>query len=346
MNTTPSGNRPQAAAPSVGNAAENIEDRTLVDTADADALLADAARRKKIEADLRGMGMSPLEVQRLLNAQSRSFDPGVEDAPTPVARPAALPNVPLPTRPAPPANPKNKAQASMQSMQSLAAELMAQKAAAQVQAVREVSLDLPPFRASSMQEVQQAEPLLRDASMLRRREKYRDAEVKAREALQLVPKDAAALELLGDILQGVARVDEAMAVYKRALEADPKRASAERKYGELLVLQQNWDAADPEAMKGSSKLAVMLSLLLPGLGQFHNGEIGKGVFFLALDAVCTYLLAYSPFGFGGAHGHRSLSLGLILCISITVVIYIVALVDTVHAGKAGGAKRGGSGWEI
>lgn len=339
MNTQTSENREQGT----GNTA-NIEEKTLVDTVDADALLADAEQRRKIEADLRGMGMSPVEVQRLLNAQSRSFDPDVEA--TPVARPAALPNGPLPPRPAAAPNPKNKAQASMQSMQSLAAELMTQKAAAQVQAVREVSLDLPPFRESSLQETRQAEPLLRDASMLRRKEKHRDAEVKVREALQLVPKDAAALELLGDILQGVARVDEAMAVYKRALEADPKRSSAERKYGELLVLQQNWNLADPEAMKGSSKLALMLSLLLPGLGQFHNGEIGKGLFFLLLDAVCTYLLAYSPFGFGGAHGSRSLSLGLILCIAITVVIYIVALLDTVHAGKAGGKKRGGSGWEI
>ena len=75
-------------------------------------------------------------------------------------------------------------------------------------------------------------------------------------------------------MQGVARTDEALATYKRALEADPKRSSAERKYGELLVLQQNWHLADPEAVDANPWFARLLSMMLPGLGQFHNGEIG------------------------------------------------------------------------
>ena len=228
------------------------------------------------------------------------------------------------------------ARASMESMQAYAAELMAQKAAAQVQTVREVSLDLPPFRESSMQEMRQAEPLLRDAAMLRRKEKFRDAEIKAREALQFVPKDAAALELLGDIVQGVARIDEALALYKRALEADPKRSSAERKYGELLVLQQNWNAVDPEAVDRNPWFARLLSLLLPGLGQFHNGEIGKGVFFLGLDAVCFFLLR-SPFGFGT---HHPIGLSQIACIVLTVVVYIAALADTNVVVQTGSRQRG------
>ena len=318
-------------------------DRTIVDSVDADALLADAQRRKKIEDDLRRMGLSPIEVQRLLNADSHSFDATIQElsgaatANGAANKAAALPvSTPIPMPAAKPAR------ASLQSMQSFAAELMAQKAAQQVQAVREVKLDLPAFRESSSQEVRQAEPILRDAAMLRRKEKFREAEIKVREALQLVPKDAAALELLGDILQGVARVDEALAVYKRALESDPKRSSSERKYGELLVLQQNWDMSDPEAMRGSSKLAIMLSFLLPGLGQFHNGEIAKGIFFLVLDALCVYLLAYSPFGFGGAQGRHGLSIGLMVCIVFTVVVYIYALIDT----KQHGHGKQGRGWEI
>lgn len=307
-----------------------IENDPLPIGGDADKLLADAAKRKKIEEDLRRMGMSPLEVQKLLNADSHTFD-GEAPQPLPAKNSSyvtqAMPSLPMPTLPAKTAKP---ARSSMDAMQAYAAELMTQKAAAQVQAIREVSLDLPPFRESSLQETMQAETILRDAAMLRRKEKFKDAEMKVREALQLVPKDAAALELLGDILQGVARTDEALATYKRALEADPKRSSAERKYGELLVLQQNWNMGDPEAIQGSSKLAFMLSLLLPGLGQFHNREIGKGVFFLGLDLVCVYLLAYSPFGFGGQH---RLTVSLIACILLAVIVYIVALVDTSHTAK-------------
>ena len=315
---------PQSA---IHNPQSTIENNPLPVGGDADKLLADAAKRKKIEEDLRRMGMSPLEVQKLLNADSHTFD---GEAPImPIAATRGVSNVttamsamPMPSLPAKNAKP---ARASMDSMQAYAAELMAQKAAAQVQAVREVSLDLPPFRESSMQEVRQAEPILRDAAMLRRKEKFRDAEIKAREALQLVPKDAAALELLGDILQGVARTDEALATYKRALEADPKRSSAERKYGELLVLQQNWHLADPEAVDANPWFARLLSMMLPGLGQFHNGEIGKGVFFLGLDAVCFLLLRYSPFGFGTPH---PFGIGQIACIALFVVVYIIALADT------------------
>lgn len=310
---------PQSA---IENRQSSIENDPLPIGGDADKLLADVAKRKKIEDDLRRMGMSPLEVQKLLNADSHTFDADTPPAAkSSLNTPNAMPSLPLPALPAKNANP---ARASMDSMQAYAAELMAQKAAAQVQAVRKVSLDLPPFRESSIQEVMQAEPLLRDAAMLRRREKFRDADVKVREALQFVPKDAAALELLGDILQGVARTDEALATYKRALEADPKRSSAERKYGELLVLQQNWGMADPEAVDRNPWFARLLSLLLPGLGQFHNNEIVKGVFFIALDAVCFFLLR-SPFGFGSRH---PIGFTQVACIILTLVVYIVALVDT------------------
>ena len=322
-----------------------IENDPLPIGNDADKLLADAAKRKKIEEDLRRMGMSPFEVQKLLNADSHTFD-----GETPL--PAAVKNVPnvnvtqaMPSLPLPPL-PVNKgkpARPSVDSMQAYAAELMAQKATAQVQAIREVSLDLPPFRESSIQEVMQAEPLLRDAAMLRRKEKFRDAEIKVREALQFVPKDAAALELLGDILQGVARTDEALATYKRALEADPKRSAAERKYGELLVLQQNWNLADPEAMDRNPWFARLLSLILPGLGQFHNLEIGKGILFLGLDALCFFLLR-SPYGFGT---HHPIGFTQIACIILTVVVYSVALIDTNIVVKQGPRPRSGSsGWSI
>ena len=325
-----------------------MDDRTIVDTTDADALLADAQKRKQIEDELRRLGMSGLEVQRLLNADARSFDPTAAELPAsaPTGRGAGLPapNLPpaamLPVKPSPAA--AKNAKGSMQSMQALAAELMAQKAASQVQAVREVTLDLPPFRESSSQEARQAEPLLRDAAMLRRREKFRDAEVKCREALQYVPKDAAALELLGDILQGVARVEEAMAVYKRALDADPKRSSAERKYGELLVLQQNWSTTDPEAMRSNSRFRLLLSLVLPGLGQFNNGEPAKGVMFLVLDALWIYLLFYSPFGLQNKH---RLSASLIVCIVFTLVVYVVAFVDAKQSTQSSG-RRSGSGWDL
>src|SRR5579862_5558436 len=63
---------------------------------DADALLADAARRNKVEQDLRRLGMTPDEVKRLLNADANSTDP----LKRPSGAPASSPSAPGPLAPA------------------------------------------------------------------------------------------------------------------------------------------------------------------------------------------------------------------------------------------------------
>jgi tetratricopeptide (TPR) repeat protein len=284
--------------------------------------------------------MSPDEVRRLLNADSYSTDPLKQVT-------GRTPMAPVQPAPTTAAGKSDARRTSSESLQSFAAQLMSARSDEQVKAIEHVSLGLPDFREASAQEVRQAEQLLRDAAMLRRREKYNEAETKCREALTLVPKDAAALELLGDLFQGVARIDEALAAYKRAVEADPKRSSAERKYGELLVQQQRWGGPDPEAVPVNPKAATLLSALLPGLGQFHNGEIGKGVFFLIADAVCFYLLAFSPYGFAGEHHRSGLNTSLFACLILTAVIYFAAVIDANVVARQGGRKRrGGSGWDV
>lgn len=302
----------------------------------ADALLADAERRRKLEQDLARMGMSPEEVRRLLNAPSDTTSPlrGAVNGLPPLN--PSLSAMPAPGGKQPAANPA--------SMSSYAADLMAKRAAELQQTVAMAEANFPPFREASGQEVRQAETLLRDAAMLKRREKFKEAEQKCREALNLTPKDSAALELLGDVMQGVARVAESLAAYKRAVEADPKRSSAERKYGELLMQQQQWGGPDPEAVPKNPWLALLLSLLLPSFGQFYNGEIGKGLFFLLADAVCFYLLAFSPYGFAHQQVHHGIGAGLITCVIVTVVIYIAGAIDA-HFGAKQGRMRG-SGWEV
>lgn len=304
----------------------------------ADALLADETRRRRLESELARMGLSVEEVRRLLTADATDTDPLAKTAAHAASAP---PPVALAGRSAP-------APVTSQSLQSVAAERMSANLAARVKALDAISLGLPDFRESSPAETRQSEGLLREASMLRRRERFKEAEAKCREALALVPKDAAALELLGDLFQGVARVDEALAAYKRATLADPRRSSAERKYGDLLMRQQNWNVADPEAIPKNSFAAVLLSALLPGAGQLHNGEWGKGAFFLAATLVCVYLLAYSPWGFQGGHRHGGLNMSLMACIIVASLLYLAGLIDA-NMGAKQGDRRGGagkSGWDV
>ena len=288
--------------------------------------LTDAEKRKRIEAEMTKLGLPPDEVRRLLNANSHTADV----APLPLAKTALVP----PTSRAVTPPKKGPDRVTADSLQAFAAQLKVEKDAVRQVAITTAGKTLPEFREASVQEMRAAETLLRDASMLRRREKFVEAEAKCREALELTPKDGAALETLGDILQGVARIDEALAAYKRAREADPRRASAEKKYADLLMRQENWANYDPEASTPpNARLAVLVSLLLPGAGQFFYGSYVKGAVLLLLDAICVYLLAGSPWGFAGSRQHGGVHPGLIAIFAFTFVVYVGAVADTISESK-------------
>lgn len=291
---------------------------TTSQSAAKDILKADVAKRQKLESELSSLGMAPDEIAKLINANANTTDaPGDLVIGTPLAFTAST------ASPAP-RNKNNKVTVS--SLESFAAQLNSANATRSKEAVFNVNLKLPEFRESSAAETIQCETLLRDASMLRRREKYRDAEAKVREALNLTPSDASALELLGDILQGVGRVDEALAAYKRATEADSKRSSAEKKYGDLLMRQQSWTIADPEAVAPNRWLNSILSLCLPGVGQIFNGEWVKATVFLAIDSICLYLLLFSPWSYSSRGKHTNPF--TLATFGVFIVTYIVALIDS------------------
>ena len=289
--------------------------------------LTDVEKRRKIELEMTKLGLSPEEVRRLLNANAHTADV----APTPLSQPTLIPP-PLPTTAAGPAK-KGSDRFTADSLQAFAAQLKSQKDAERQVSITTASKSLPEFRESSVQETIAAEALLRDANMLRRREKFVEAEAKTREALELTPKNGSALEMLGDILQGVARVDEALAAYKRALEADPRRSAAEKRYADLLMRQESWANYDPEASAPNVRFSVLLSLCLPGAGQFFYQSYVKGIAFLVLDVIVGYLLFFSSLGVADKHRHSGISPSLIALLAFTAVLYIAAIADTIAESK-------------
>lgn len=288
--------------------------------------LTDAEKRRKIELEMTKLGLSPEEVRRLLNANAHTADV----APIPLPKPTLIPPTSLPMATQAKKGPDR---VTADSLQAFAAQLKSQKDAERQVSITTAAKSLPEFRESSVQEVRAAEALLRDANMLRRREKFAEAEAKTREALELNPKDGSALEFLGDILQGVARVDEALAAYKRALEADPRRSAAEKKYADLLMRQESWVNYDPEASAPNVRFSVLLSLCLPGAGQFFYQSYVKGAAFLVLDVIVGYLLFFSSLGVADKHKHSGISPSLIALLSFTAVLYIAAIADTIAESK-------------
>lgn len=298
----------------------------------AEAYLADKERRQKLERDLVTMGLNAEEIRRLLSADSHTTKPPKASSTPAKASLPALPVTP-PKEPAPSLlgrrNKQNPNRVTAEHLQSFAAELISKKAEAQVKVIEEATKELPAFRESSMQEKREAETLLREANNLRRREKFADAERKCREALEMIPKDAPALELLGDILVGVAKIDPALAAYRRAMEADPRRTTAEKKYGDLLVMQQQWSGVDPEAVQGNPWVPTLLSTLLPGAGQIANGEWFKGILVM-LSLVGIYY--YRSF----AHItllRKSVDWNSLMLLSLAGVIYVWGISDALRVSR-------------
>lgn len=201
----------------------------------------------------------------------------------------------------------------------------------------------PEFREPSPADSEEADRLLRQASLERRRGRFKEASETCRRALERVPRDAAALELYGDVLQSLGRVDDALAAYRRAGEADPRRRTAETKYAELLLLQDRSVAAlQGRAEPTSPHIAVLLSALCPGAGQYYNGDTLKALLFAVGALILVVVLLWTPFGFAGPMGGISAtSVAVAACLGL---LYVVSLVDANMSARA--PRRRGSGWDV
>ncbi len=199
------------------------------------------------------------------------------------------------------------------------------------------TVELPEFRESTTRERIEADRLLTSANVARRRGNFKQAEKDCRAALDLVPRDAAALELYGDICQSVGRVDDAAYAYHRATEADSKRRTAEKKYAELTLLQnREVELLRQEYIPRNPVVATLLSLALPGAGQAYNGDVIKGMVTLLVSALFAYLL--------WQHHQRRPDGFMMLVAAGLAAPWVYAVADAYMAAVRG--KRPKSGWEV
>lgn len=69
----------------------------------------------------------------------------------------------------------------------------------------------------------------------------------------------------------------------------------------------------------SPGLALLLSLILPGLGQFYAGDNGMGIMFLILILICW--------------GLNSSVVGLVIGIPLGIIITIWAMISAYNKAK-------------
>ncbi|MCW5936045.1 MAG: tetratricopeptide repeat protein [Fimbriimonadaceae bacterium] len=187
------------------------------------------------------------------------------------------------------------------------------------------------------------EDLLRQANLAKVRGQADLSERLVLEAVQLAPHSSPANEALGDVYLEQRQTRKAREAYRQAVELDATNASAERKYGETVLAIET--ALNPALLLGSGegtyasgKASVVLSFLVPGLGQIVNGLRAKGAAFMGVWLVGWILAFLVP---NGMKGLTTLFTGrgpgfeplVLLPLGISAIAWIWSILD---AGQAAG----------
>lgn len=107
---------------------------------------------------------------------------------------------------------------------------------------------------------------------------FKEAKERARLVLQKSPADVDALMILGNSLAGLQTLDEAVGVFKRAIEIDPERVGLYTSLGVMQLAQHDHDEAEAafkqalEVSKGSPEAYMALGNFYRSTGNVEEAE--------------------------------------------------------------------------
>ncbi len=165
------------------------------------------------------------------------------------------------------------------------------------------------------------------------RHSYTEAERTLREALELIPDDAEALELHADVLAELHSVDEAINTYRKVMNASdstsPQHISAERKMATLILKQTGLQAPPPppSIIVGTPTLNFLVSMMIPGLPQMLMGRLPAGVLLCGMWLVTVASLIFSTPDMASL---QHVTTGQVVLIAMLVAIYTIAVTDAVR----------------
>ena len=251
----------------------------------------------------------------------------------------------------------------------------------------------PAIPADPIARERERDRLLTLANVQRMRGQANDARQTLQNALLLVDGRAAApiYELMGDLLATDEKWADAQEAYNEAHIADPARASAERKYATmtLRIADTKAERSIADAMmrgesiadlmvsttaqnggrgKRNAGMAMFLSVIVPGFGQFYNGDVMKGVILVGIFLADLLLLALTPdkniftrkiaaiFALSaGKYANQPVSALAIFAGLVLVAVWLYSIVDapfmaakTANTDSAEGGKPvvDKTGWEV
>ena len=193
------------------------------------------------------------------------------------------------------------------------------------------------------------ERVLWEARLRIRQGRFAEARERLEKARELAPEESVAvIELEGDLAFAQGRFLSAEGLYKHAFTLSPDNAKLEEKYAtallkmhepELLPLKKLDDSPWSNRVPRNPIMSAIQSLLLPGLGQLHNGEWLKALImmgiaiFILLAQLRTYIYAFyalrdqgslSPASLAFAELYRGAGIALIICY---VLLWLYSIAD-------------------
>lgn len=129
-----------------------------------------------------------------------------------------------------------------------------------------------------------------------RQEQYGEVKERLDKAKALAPDHPAVLEAEGDLAFAQGRYKQAETLFKAALQADPGNARVEEKFATALLkvqmpgfsvnqIPEDADSLWSNRVPRPSWASGLLSLFIPGLGQFYNGDFIKGGILVLVDII-------------------------------------------------------------
>ncbi|HEX5323180.1 MAG TPA: hypothetical protein VFW40_05285 [Capsulimonadaceae bacterium] len=197
---------------------------------------------------------------------------------------------------------------------------------------------------------EEAQKFVRDANLLRMRGQFVPAVQAMQSAIRLAPNDPEAVELLGDIQKQAGRLQDALAAYTRAAElqsAPGRRATIEAKMARI-VLERDKAAIGQlqhtSLGQGNVLTTVVLSAVVPGLGQILAGQTWRGAIILAtwaITLIIVLLLPQTKIVFdglfselrGGPPAPAGDALKVLAVLLVNVAIWIFAMIDAAATAR-------------
>lgn len=152
-----------------------------------------------------------------------------------------------------------------------------------------------------------------------RQQQYGEVKERLAKAKALAPDHPAVLEIEGDLAFAQRRYKQAETLFKAALQADPGNARVEEKFATALLKVQmpgfsvnqipdDVDSFWSNRVPRNPVVSGVLSVIVPGLGQFHNGDWAKGGVLLMVDLLVYSRIIYAVYKTLQDIHHQNLSL--------------------------------------